>query len=295
MATSYNFEILRKLPAPKFPGPLVDRLPIVKIVFGALGFTGILGSLILLFARLLKEMKISQIQADFLDRISHELRTPLSTLTLVSDLLRSEAVTPQESQQLWRSHQLELSRLKMDVELLLQAAKMRESKIKPKLEVLNLESWLTERWANFKLILGPNAKMERVGAALQTKVEVDSALLEMIIRNLLDNARKFSLDQPAVHFRGEIFQQGFLFKTKKWRLEVVDEGLGFQPEQKGKLFKRFSRLTLRQSQLKPNSVPGTGLGLYLSAMASKSMGLTLVGESLGEGKGAKFKIEGKCL
>ena len=74
----------------------------------------------------------------------------------------------------------------------------------------------------------------------------------------------------------------------------MDEGLGFRPQQQGKLFKRFSRLKLGRSELKPVSIPGTGLGLYLSAMASKSMGLTLTGESLGEGKGAQFRLEGRC-
>ena len=83
MAASYNVEIVNKVS--------FESIPWGKIVFGAIGFIGIIISLALLFTRLLREMRVSQIQADFLDRISHELRTPLSTLTLVGDLLKGDA------------------------------------------------------------------------------------------------------------------------------------------------------------------------------------------------------------
>ena len=69
MATIYNVELVRDVD--------ISDQPWTKIVLGSLGFIGIMGALVLFFARLLREMKVSQIQADFLDRISHELRTPL--------------------------------------------------------------------------------------------------------------------------------------------------------------------------------------------------------------------------
>ena len=74
---------------------------------------------------------------------------------------------------------------------------------------------------------------------------------------------------------------------------MIDHGLGFAPQNQKWLFKRFSRLPFFRSDLKSSSIPGTGLGLYLSATASKAMGLTLTGKSGGEGKGAEFILEGE--
>ena len=284
MATSYNVEIAARVKSEVLKTG-VSYIPWFKIVLGGCGFVGIIGALVLFFARLLREMRVSQMQADFLDRISHELRTPLSTLTLVSDLLRNPD-SDADRDHLWKSHELELQRLKDDVELLLQAARLRENKLKPDRVPLDFEQWISGHWTSFEILLGPGADFKRSGEAMTGEVTIDPTLFELIIRNLLDNARKFSVDQPVVEFRTER-------KGKRWRLSISDQGLGFSPENRGFLFKRFSRLPFTRADLKRVSIPGTGLGLYLSATASKSMGLTLAGFSQGEGQGAVFVLEGR--
>ncbi len=287
MATSYNVEIVHHV---RF-----DDIPWRKIVLGALGFIGIIGALVLFFLRLLREMRVSQIQADFLDRISHELRTPISTLMLVSDLLRQK--TPEmgsEETRLWHSHDLELERLKTDVELLLQAAKLRESKLKVNVETIDLSQWLKQKWPSFQQLLGMDSKLMLMGeSSLSSPVQLDTELFELILRNLFDNARKFSLTSPEVTVTLTNLPRQTFWTKPCWQLLVEDKGLGFSPSKENALFKRFSRLGLETEDFKRQSIPGTGLGLYLSATASKAMNLTLTGESLGEGKGAKFKIVGR--
>jgi len=287
MATSYNVEIVQHVN--------IDNIPWTKIVLGALGFITIIGSMFLFFMRLLREMRVSQIQADFLDRISHELRTPLATISLVSDLLRDPTTNPDETAKLWVSHGIELDRLKSDVELLLQAGHLRESKLRVNAEPVQLEKWIVSKWDDFQMLLGSNAVFKKTGTLSGGWVNIDLTLFELIFRNLLDNARKFSIDRPIVEVKFEVYQEGFLFRKAHWRIEVVDQGLGFQPEREDFLFKRFSRIPLSRTELKPTSVPGTGLGLYLSASASRAMGITLQGQSLGEGKGAQFILEGSFV
>ena len=285
MATIYNVELVRDVD--------ISDQPWTKIVLGSLGFIGLMGALVLFFARLLREMKVSQIQADFLDRISHELRTPLSTLTLVSDLLRqSGSALSSEEQRLWRTHSLELERLKADVELLLQAARLRESRLKVNLQGIDLNEWIRTQWEGFLRLLGPNARLTLSGEPFQRKVEIDPVLLELIFRNLLDNARKFAMGDPQVELKVKTVRSRFFFGKTRWRIAIVDQGMGFSPEQEASLFRRFSRLEQESHQLRTHSIPGTGLGLYLSATAAKGMGLTLNGKSFGEGKGARFVLEG---
>ncbi|MBU6154591.1 MAG: HAMP domain-containing histidine kinase [Bdellovibrionales bacterium] len=285
MAAIYNAEIVRDVE--------ISDQPWSKIVLGSLGFIGIMGALVLFFARLLREMKVSQIQADFLDRISHELRTPLSTLTLVSDLLRNQGRTlSAEEERLWRSHSSELERLKADVELLLQAARLREARLRVNLQRIDLNQWIRDQWEGFHRLLGANARLSISGDPFQRQVELDPVLLELIFRNLLDNARKFAMGNPDVEFKIRTLRSRFFFGKTRWRIAIVDQGRGFSPEQEASLFQRFSRLEQESEHLRTHSIPGTGLGLYLSATAAKGMGLTLNGKSFGEGKGARFVLEG---
>ena len=283
LATTYNVQLSQD----------VRGVPWTKIIFGSLGFIGIMGALVLFFARLLREMKVSQIQADFLDRISHELRTPLSTLTLVSDLLKPQGRewTSEESR-LWRSHSLELERLKTDVELLLQAARLRESRLRVNLEKTDLNQWIEERRESFLQLLGEEAVLKVTGEPFQRTILVDPSLLELIFRNLLDNARKFAIGAPEVELQFRTLRSGYFFGKTRWRVSVIDKGRGFSPDQEAELFKRFSRLEGESIRLNTHSIPGTGLGLYLSASAAKGMGLTLNGKSFGEGRGARFILEG---
>jgi two-component system phosphate regulon sensor histidine kinase PhoR len=283
LATTYNVQLSQD----------VRGVPWTKIIFGSLGFIGIMGALVLFFARLLREMKVSQVQADFLDRISHELRTPLATLTLVSDLLRSQGrELSAEEARLWRSHGLELERLKTDVELLLQAARLRESRLRVNPERIDLNQWIQEHRESFLQLLGEQGVLRVTGEPLQRTILADPSLLELIFRNLLDNARKFAIGSAEVELQIKTLRSGFFFGKSRWRVSVIDKGRGFSPEQEAELFKRFSRLQGESIRLNSHSVPGTGLGLYLSASAAKGMGLTLNGKSFGEGQGARFILEG---
>ncbi len=291
MATSYNVEIVNNLGARQFE----VETPWSKIVLGSLGFFVILTALVMFFMRLLREMKVSQIQADFLDRISHELRTPLSTITLVSELLRDSTTSQKEVDQLWNSHDTELSRLKRDVELLLQAGHMRDSKIRTNPEAIQLDSWLESKLPEFRSLLGKNAVFSKTGSLGKGIVQLDSSLFELILRNLLDNARKFSIHHPVVEIKCHVLKAQRWFGGQRWRIDILDQGLGFEPDEEDFLFKRFSRIPDRQHSLKQKKIPGTGLGLYLSATASRAMGITLEGKSLGTGKGAQFTLEGKFV
>jgi signal transduction histidine kinase len=288
MATSYNIEIivnnLRDNVKANF-----DELPWFKIILGSLGFLSIILALIVLFSRMVREIKISQFHADFLDRVSHELRTPLATLTLVSDLLRdpNADLSPDERSRLWNSHGLELERLRSDVESLLQAARLRETRQQPKTESFDLVAFMNQKWPSFQMLMGPEAELE-FESATELRIEADPALLELILRNLLDNAKKFAIGPPKVRVVLRRDRKGFA-------ILVVDQGRGFSPTEENRLFKRFSRIESTAGQRPEYAIPGTGLGLYLSASASRAMGMTLEGVSPGEGQGAIFTLKGAAL
>ena len=80
-----------------------------------------------------------------------------------------------------------------------------------------------------------------------------AADLEIVFRNLVDNAVKYSLPHPQVDVTAQRTTSG------KISVRVADNGPGIPISQRAQVFRRFARLG---SELE-RSKPGTGLGLFL--------------------------------
>ena len=77
--------------------------------------------------------------------------------------------------------------------------------------------------------------------------------IELVFRNVIDNAVKYSLPEPHVDVTVE------LKKKNRVLVRVADNGPGIPLAERGQVFRRFVRLG---SELE-RATPGTGLGLYL--------------------------------
>jgi signal transduction histidine kinase len=124
--------------------------------------------------------------------------------------------------------------------------------------------------------------LKREGPQLPDRVRVDPKMLNRVCKNLVDNAKKFSNASPELKLVTS--RQG-----NRWSIEFRDSGLGFPPRESKRIFKRF----YRAKHSAPYSISGTGLGLFLAKSACKRMRIRLDAESLGEGKGATFRLSGK--
>jgi signal transduction histidine kinase len=100
-----------------------------------------------------------------------------------------------------------------------------------------------------------------------------------VVVNLIDNAIKFSFPQSEI--KVEAYTE-----DKKLILIVSDSGLGFNPEYKDEIFKKFT------NRSKPGTAnePSTGIGLYLCKKIVEKYNGTLTASSEGANKGARFSI-----
>jgi signal transduction histidine kinase len=85
------------------------------------------------------------------------------------------------------------------------------------------------------------------------RVRGREADLDIVFRNLVDNAVKYSLPEPLVEVTAHRADNG------KIVVRVADNGPGIPIAQRSQVFRRFVRLG---SELE-RSKPGTGLGLFL--------------------------------
>jgi signal transduction histidine kinase len=101
----------------------------------------------------------------------------------------------------------------------------------------------------------------------------------MVLRNLLDNALKFTRDSypPTLTIRGTSAE-------KSVTLELHDNGIGFDMQFHDRIFDIFQRLQ------RAEDYPGTGVGLAIVRKAMQRMGGRVWAESA-PGQGATFNLE----
>lgn len=109
-------------------------------------------------------------------------------------------------------------------------------------------------------------------------VRADAARIKEVIRNLIDNAIKYT--------RAGSVTISLERHEKSARLAVADTGGGISPEALPRLFTKFSRADAQRINRE-----GSGIGLYLARVFVEAQSGTIRAESAGEGKGSKFIVE----
>lgn len=113
------------------------------------------------------------------------------------------------------------------------------------------------------------------------RIDVDKEGLKLVLRNLIDNAIKFThhTQQPTIEI-------GASQTETHYKVYVKDNGVGFDMKYHDRIFKIFQRLHLQEEY------EGTGIGLAMVAKAVQRMNGTVWAESI-LGEGASFFIEFK--
>jgi PAS domain S-box-containing protein len=106
----------------------------------------------------------------------------------------------------------------------------------------------------------------------------DPNRLEQLLRNLLENAVKYSPDGGPVEIRVSTDEV-----LKEIQVEIADKGIGILPEQQAFLFEKFYRASNAS-----NVALGLGLGLSICAEIVRLHGGRIWVESEGENKGSRF-------
>jgi signal transduction histidine kinase len=109
--------------------------------------------------------------------------------------------------------------------------------------------------------------------------EVDSERFQIVVKNLITNAIKYSPAEKPITVL--VNRNG-----KTARVMVVDQGIGFAPEDKAMLFTKFGRIH-RESTM---HVAGSGLGLWLSREIARMHDGDIKVDST-EGEGSTFTFE----
>jgi two-component system phosphate regulon sensor histidine kinase PhoR len=166
----------------------------------------IIGIFIVTLQIILRQKKISQIKNDFINNMTHELKTPISTISLASQMLRDAAVshTPKTVDHISAVIYDESKRLTHQVEKVLQMAVFNEGKLKLKFSEIDLNKLIESISANFEIRLSTeNGSLYKGLSAENPYINGDEVHITNVIFNLLDNAMKYSKEQPQIELLTE--------------------------------------------------------------------------------------------
>ena len=197
--------------------------------------------------------RLESVRQEFLSNISHELRTPLTSIMAFVETLEDGAIDDRDNNRRFlgvirrnaeRMHDLIADILELS---LIESGKVSIEKRAVKLADMTNEvfTYLSVKAAEREIALVNAVPPEMTIAG-------DSARLEQMLINLIDNAIKFNRRCGTVTVRAE--RLGSMDQ-----ISVTDTGEGIMPEHLARIFERFYRIDRARSR----EIGGTGLGLAI--------------------------------
>jgi len=235
--------------------------------------------------RTAKEMKeiaetASQAKTNFLANMSHEIRSPIAIVTGMTGLLMESIRDPDHSKYLRVIKDSSESLLTL-INRILDVSKIESNKLSISLVNFNLH----EMAENIRIAYSEISKSKDVQINLKIDKDVgqnqvgDKFRIEQVLRNLVDNAVKFTE-------KGEInIHIGTHTGPETLRFSVSDTGLGIAEKKQQEMFEPF----IQADESTSRKYGGTGLGLAICKQLVERMGGELWLESQ-PGKGSKFSF-----
>jgi two-component system phosphate regulon sensor histidine kinase PhoR len=229
----------------------------------------------------IKQKKLTEMKSDFVNNMTHEFKTPLSTISVTSEILSKEQVknSPERVSKYAKIIYDENARLKNMVERVLQIAIIDKDDFNLRLKEHNVHEIITECAENFELRIAERKGCFRMNLdANQCGILIDRNHLANILNNLLDNADKYSPENPQITIITRNLNNSLL-------ITIEDKGIGIAKENQEDVFKRFHRL--QRGDI--HDVKGFGIGLYyVKTMVEKMNGKIELHSELN--KGSSFTI-----
>ncbi len=226
-----------------------------------------------------RQKKLSEMKNDFINNMTHEFKTPIATISLAADSIGSPMIMshPDKIKRFVDIIRQENRRMNSQVERVLQMAMIDKKDFQLSLDELNLHEVIQQAVDNFSLQV---EKREGVlHTDLQAKrpvIEGDATHIASIIHNLLDNANKYSPEQPDITIGTRDVPMGV-------EISISDKGIGISKEARKHIFDKFYRVHTGNI----HDVKGFGLGLsYVKAIMTAHKGLVDVKSE--PGKGSSF-------
>jgi len=246
------------------------------------------GGAVIVFNDVTELERLESIRRDFVANVSHELKTPVATIKgFVETLLDGAIDEPADNRRFLEIVGRQSDRLAAIIEDLLALSRIEQSEGAGSLprEPVAVASLLAAARSSCLPRATERGMAIELDCPDELVAEVNAALLEQAVLNLIDNAIKYSGAERPIHVQATaeaIPGQAGLSLV----ISIRDEGNGIPAEHLPRLFERFYRVDKGRSR----QVGGTGLGLSIVKHIVQAHGGTIAVVSE-RGQGSTFTMK----
>jgi signal transduction histidine kinase len=197
------------------------------------------------------EHELNELKSRFITTVSHEFRTPLTTISFSAGLLEnySNKISEEKKHNHFLRIKQGIEQMTSLLEEVLIVSKLDSGDSEINFTPIDLEKLCSNIVEKMQQKF-PNNQIVLTISGGENKVKVDENLIKQMLKNLLDNALKYSQE------RGEIKLE-LITENNQAVFKVKDQGIGIPQKDKERLFTHFHRGT------NVGTISGTGLGLSI--------------------------------
>jgi signal transduction histidine kinase len=242
--------------------------------------------------------RLEQVRRDFVANASHELKTPLTSIRGFAETLLDDKPPPQIEREFLTSIRTNTVRLQRLVDDLLDLSRLESGGWVARKEEVELDEVARRVWEDLAEGAASHRELAfRVELEGEGRAWADEQGVEQMLRNLLDNARRYTPDGGSVTVRirpaGPAVPavpagaEGAGRRRAEVAVEVHDTGAGIPSRALPRIFERFYRADTSRAR----DVGGTGLGLAIVRHLAQAMGGDVWARSeLGQGTTLGFRL-----
>lgn len=245
-----------------------------RLIFHAVATRTRTGGTLLVLRNISAMSSAVQMKTDFVANASHELRTPIAAIKIAFETLQDVFTEdPRQSAKCISVIDGHLHRLEEMLSDLLDLSRVESTDIKPNIATIRA----ADLFNVLRSTMGPVARQKNVELSLldesgeSMQFQSDKRLLELILRNLVENSIKYTPagGRVTVSLRETEAPDVRGGRRDAIVLTVRDTGIGIAPEHLERVFERFYQVDPARSG---SAGRGTGLGLAIVKHATNALG-----------------------
>jgi len=201
-----------------------------------------------------EEKQNQMIREQFFENASHELKTPITSIKGFTETLEGRLNLNENSQEkkFLDAIQRNTDRMIHIIEDMMTISKLENLSTSITREMFNLYELVSNIGESLSSIFDKKQQIFEIQIDPHFIINADLILLEHLVINLVSNASNYSPEKTNITIKAYLEETHF-------HLEVIDQGIGINPEEAERIFERFYRVDSNRSR----KVGGTGLGLSI--------------------------------